>query len=207
MTHPLGIVGPPMPLVVARTATPVAQSAFPGLIDEAFRSENAPLRGLQRMMLAVLASIETGRGRSVQNFNVGNITAGPTYTGAVWRPPWFDASEAAGNPRLERLHQEMLAGRAPSAFRAYGSKEEGARDFARVLARSFPEVMRAALVPSAENFRAALAAKYSPDYRNPKTTEALAQLMREYGITNAGGVASGFVAFVLLFVAWRFLRK
>jgi hypothetical protein len=193
-------------LVVARTPTPLSQSAFPGLIDEAFKAEGAPLRGLQRMMLAVLASIETARGRAMQNHNLGNITAGPSYPGAVWRPPWFDPSEAAGNPRLERLHQEMLAGRAPSAFRAYDSREDGARDFARQLKSSFPEVMRAALVPNAENFRAALAQKYSPDYRNPGTAAALAQLMKEYGITT-GGAVSGLAALALLWLAWRLIRN
>ncbi len=194
-------------LVVARSPTPLSQSAFPGLIEQAFQAEQAPLRGVQRMMLAVLASIETGRGRAIQNHNVGNITAGPNYAGAVWRPPWFDPAEAASSERLARLHQEMLAGRAPAAFRAYDSRDEGARDFARVLLRSFPEVMRAALIPNAERFRAALAEKYSPDYRNPKTGEALAQLMREYGITTTNAGAGGlFVAAFLLWVAWRFSR-
>lgn len=193
-------------LVVARTPTPLSQSAFPGLIDEAFKAEGAPLRGVQRMMLAVLASIETARGRAVQNHNVGNLTAGPNYTGAVWRPPWFDPAEAQGTPRLERLHQEMLAGRAPSAFRAYDSREDGVRDFARQLKATFPEVMRAALVPNAENFRAALAQKYSPDYRNPATTAALTTLMKEYGITTAGSAVSGIAVLAMLWLAWRFLR-
>jgi hypothetical protein len=102
----------------------------------------------------------------------------------------------------------MLAGRAPSAFRAYASREEGARDFARVLARSFPEVMRAALVPNAESFRAALAQKYSRDYSNPNATKAIAQLMSEYGIKPAAGAAAGgLVVVALLYLAWRWLRK
>jgi hypothetical protein len=124
----------------------------------------------------------------------------------VWRPPWFDPNEARGNPRNERLHLEMLAGRAPSAFRAYASREEGARDFARVLARSFPEVMRAALVPNAESFRAALARKYSRDYSNPNATKAIAQLMSEYGIKPTAGAAGGLVVVALLYLAWRWLR-
>jgi hypothetical protein len=162
---------------------------------------------MQRMMLAVLASIETARGGSVQNFNIGNISAGPSYAGAVWRPPWFDPNEAQGNPRLERLHNEMLAGRAPSAFRAYDTSDEGARDFARQLKRNFPEVLQAALVPNADAFRVALSQRYSKDFANPQATAGLAQLMKEYGISTTGGaVGSGLVALVLLYLAYRALR-
>lgn len=196
---------------VARQTTPIAQSAFPGLINDAFTAENAPLRGMQRMMLAVLASIETARGRSVINNNIGNISAGPSYQGSVWRPPWFDPAEAAASPRLQALHQAMLDGKAPSAFRSYATREEGARDFARVLLRSFPEVMAAALVPNADGFREALAQKYSRDYANPKATASLAQLMKEFGIAGAivpsgSSAAGGLVLVALAWLAWRYLR-
>lgn len=199
-----------MPLIVARTATPVSQASFPGLIEAAFQAEGAPLRGIQRMMLSVLASIETARGRSMMNHNAGNISAGPSYEGTVWRPPWFDATEASTDPRLQRLHEAMLAGQAPSAFRSYATPEEGARDFARQLLHSFPEVMRASLVPNAETFREALAEKYSHDYRNPKTTASLVQLMKEYGVANvAGGAAGagGLVLLAMMWLAWRYVRK
>lgn len=195
-------------LVVARTPTPVAQSALPGLIAAGFEAESIPLPGISRMMLAVLVSIETARGRSVMNHNLGNISAGPSFPGTVWRPPWFDPAEAQASPRLQTLHQEMLAGRAPSAFRAYESREAGARDFARTLKRDFPEVLRAATVANAENFQAALSQKYSRDFARAGVAESLAKLMREFGITAAGGaVASGVVSLVLLFLAWTLLRK
>lgn len=203
---------PTMPqLVVARTTTPIAQSAFPGLINDAFTAENAPLRGMQRMMLAVLASIETARGRSVINNNIGNLSAGPNYQGAVWRPPWFDPAEAAASPRLQALHVAMQEGRAPSAFRSYPTREEGARDFARQLLHSFPEVMAAALVPNADAFREALAQKYSHDYSNPKATASLAQLMKEFGIATSivpsgTGGAGGLVLLALVWLGWKYFR-
>jgi len=194
-------------VIVPRTATPFAQVAFPGLIEDAFRAENIPLRGMQRMMLAVLAALETGRGASMKNNNLGNITAGTSYQGLAWRPPWFDAAEAAGNPRHEHLHREMLAGRAPSAFRAYEGIHDGARDFARVLARNFPEVLRASLVPNAETFRAALAQKYSRDYANPAATASIAKLMSEFSIQPTASSGPGLLmALAVAWLAWRFWR-
>lgn len=201
-------------LVVPRTPTPLSQAAFPGLIDAAFAAEGRPLRGLQRMMLAVLASIETARGRSMFNHNVGNITASPSYQGSVWRPPWFELNPGALQrgevpPKLVELNRLMHEGKAPSAFRAYATLDEGARDFARVLVRNFPEVLEAALSPNADGFRAALAEKYSHDYRNPKATASIAQLMKEYGIT-AGAAAGGtgvVVLLVALYLVWHFGRR
>lgn len=202
-----------MPLVVPRTPTPIAQASLPGLIAAAFAAERLPLPGIARMMLAVLAAIETARGRACNNHNIGNISASESYTGAIFRPAWFELDPGALqrgelSPRIVFLHGEMLAGRAPKAFRAYASFDEGALDFARVLVRSFPEVMRAATVPNAENFRAALAVKYSKDYakRPEETTKSLRQLMKEYGVSEASGTGGLVVLALVLFAAWRFLR-
>lgn len=193
--------------VVPRIATPFAQVAFPGLIEEAFQAEHIQLRGMQRMMLAVLVAIETGRGASMKNNNVGNITASEKYQGSAWRPPWFDPAEAAGNPRNEHLHEEMLAGRAPSAFRAYLGIQDGARDFARVIAKNFPEVLRAALVPNANAFREAIAQRYSRDYANPATTATIEKLMAEFAITPVAASGPGlFVALAFAWLAWKFFR-
>lgn len=203
----------PTMLVVARTSTPVPQGALPGLIRAAFDAESVHLDRVSLAMLAVLSALETGRGASLTNNNFGFITAGPNYEGTVFRPAWFEESEAAGNPKLERLHEEMKAGRAPSAFRAYMTQEDGARDFARVLLANFPEVISAAKVSDAEGFRSALALKYSPDYRNPKATESIAKLMREFGLTpsvisTAGTGPTGLFMFALvLWLAWRHSKK
>lgn len=146
------------------------------------------------------------------NHNIGNITASERFDGAVWRPPWFELDPGAlqrgeVSPKLVELHEAMLRGQAPSAFRAYPSADDGARDFARVLAKNFPEVLRAARVPNAENFRKALAEKYSHDYRNPAATKSLAALMRDFGITSASGAVGGVVALLVLFAAYRLLRR
>jgi len=199
-----------MQLVVTRTPTPLPQASIPSLVKAAFEALGSPLTGIQPAMLAVLVAIETARGRSMMNHNVGNITAGEKYEGAVWHPPWFDENEAKGNPRLEKLHAAMLEGKAPRAFRSYASVEEGAKDFARQLLHTFPEVMKASLVADADAFRRALSQKYSPDYKNEKATESLATLMREFGITaiakTGGGTAGGLVLLALLWLAWKYYR-
>ena len=203
-----------MPLVVPRTPTPIAQASLPGLIADAFAGESLPLPGIARMMLAVLSAIETARGRATNNHNIGNITASETYTGAIFRPAWFELDPGALqrgeiNPRLVFLHGEMLANRAPRAFRAYASFDEGARDFARVLVRSFPEVLRAATTPNAENFRAALAQKYSRDYakRPEETAKSLRQLMKEFGLTESSGAGSLAVLALILVATWLVVRR
>ena len=125
-------------IVVPRTRTPLDLQAFPGLISDAFDRIGRPLSHTQRANLAVIAALETGRGKSVQNFNIGAISAAPSYQFEVWRPPWFEPPTPDTTARNRHLHAEMKAGRAPSAFRAYDSAAEGAEDFARVLLKTFP---------------------------------------------------------------------
>lgn len=185
-------------IVVPRTPTPLPMSAFPGLIGEAFERIGRPLTPTQEVNLAVLACIETGRGRSTQNFNLGNISAGPTYPHEVWRPPWFLPEPGERNARL---HAEMKAGRAPSAFRAYTSAEEGAEDFARVLLSQHPNVLEAAKVVNPDLLRRELAKAYSKDYADPRHTQTFARLQREYGLDSPSIVLPASGAAVALVVA------
>jgi len=131
-------------------------------------------------LLLSLMWIETAQGKSVQNFSPGNITAGDTYQGDAWRPPWFELGE---NPtdRNRELHEAMLAGKAPRAFRAYLSLGSGMRDYLHVLRTQFPEVLVAAASSDPEAFRVALSQRYSGDYKNPKSTATLTSFMREFG--------------------------
>lgn len=126
----------------------------------------AAMPGIDRdtgTLLLALIWIETGGGNLV-NFNAGNITASDRWEGAAWRPPWF-LVDANSSPKMVALHEAMLHGKAPSAFRAYASALEGFQDFARVLRANFPSVLAAARTGNAADFvRALHDSGYSRDY-------------------------------------------
>lgn len=169
-------------IIVARRNTPLTPGAAAVAVRSAYFEffDEEPSRRLLELLLA-LVWVETGRGKSCQNFNVGNITAGSAFTGEAWRPPWFDLDD--GGKKTERdvfLHGEMLAGRAPSAFRAYPTLEAGCADFIRILNRSFPNVLEAAEEGDPDEFREALSEKYSKDYENRRVTETFRQLQAEF---------------------------
>lgn len=192
-------------IVVERVRTPIEMGVFPGLISAAFDRIGRPLSDTQRANLAVIAAVETGRGKSVQNFNIGAISAAPSYEFEVWRPPWFEPPTPSSTARNRHLHAEMKAGRAPAAFRAYDSAEEGAEDFARQLLKTFPEVLRAAEGESADALRVALSQSYSKDYADPRHTATLAKLQREFGLKGSeptlfagGGAAAALLVLVVL---------
>lgn len=195
-----------MTLYVVRTPTPLDFHAVPGLLSRAFGAIGSPLTTTQAVNLACLVGIETGQGSKCMNYNVGNITASPHWTGKAWRPPWFDADEAQSDARLASLHEAMMAGTAPSAFRAYDSLEAGIADFAHVLTRQFPEVLEAAKESDANRFRLALGQKYSHDYiSNTAVTKTIEKLQAALGL--AAGVAGGGGLVLLGLLLWRALHR
>ena len=192
-------------IVVPRVNTPLDKRTFPERIAAAFAAIGTNLTGVQAKNLAVLVCIETGSGKSVQNFAPGNISADERYEGKVWRPPWFEAPTASTSARNRHLHAEMKAGRAPSAFRAYDSEELGWSDFAVFLKRRFPNVIVAASDMNADGFRRELAKGYSKDYADPKHTATIQALGASYGLKLSGGAAGGGVAAVAVLAALFFL--
>lgn len=135
-------------------------------------------------LLLALIWIETANGH-LQNFNPGNITASDRWEGAAWRPPWF-LVDASSQPIMVRLHEAMLRGKAPSAFRAYGSLLEGFQDFARVLKSTFPTVIAAAGTGDAAKFVAALHdSGYSHDY-TPAAVPHMVHLQQQLAPLFAG---------------------
>jgi hypothetical protein len=105
----------------------------------------AAMPGIDRetgTLLHALVWLETARGQ-LQNGNAGNITASDKWGGGAWRPPWYTV-DASSPQHMIDLHAAMLKGKAPSAFRAYGSTLEGFQDFARVLRAQFASVVAAA---------------------------------------------------------------
>jgi hypothetical protein len=180
--------------VVPRKNTPASVDGITDAVRSAWTSlaGSAPSAKLLRSLVA-LVLIETARGKSIQNHNVGNISASSSYVGSAWRPPWYDfEGGTAVTDRNLHLHQEMLAGRAPSAFRAYPTLTAGATDFVRLLRTSnYANVIEAGESGDAEEFRAALAKRYSKDYDKPGTTASFEQLFRELGDVGGGGMGFG----------------
>lgn len=134
--------------------------------------------------MMALVWIETARGNSIQNFNFGNITVPESYSGKAWRPPWFEVTPESSE-RNKTLHEAMLAGKAPKAFKAYDSADEGALDYLAFTKRVFPGVLVAAKSGDADTFRKELAKGYSKEYENPKATATIATFQSEFG----GGMA------------------
>ncbi len=147
----------------------------------------AAMPGIDResgTLLLSLVWIETGRGHLMNN-NAGNISAGPQWPGNAWRPPWFDLSTAT-TPHLLELHDRMLHGQAPSAFRAYDSLLAGFQDFAHVLQHQFQSVLAAAKTGDARAFVQALHdSGYSRDY-SPAHVPTMTALQAELGQQFAG---------------------
>lgn len=204
--------------VVPRRTTPVTAQQALSAVASAFRAtfgRDAEATSELPLLMA-LVWIETARGASVQNNNLGNITAGRSWPNDAWRPPWFDLEGGtAATERNIALHEAMLRGQAPEAFRSYPSLELGALDFARTLRGSFPEVLAAAQTGSALAFRDALAQKYSKDYRNTPP-ENFASLAREFGgvvsVGGSGDTGGGVVAVLLVAgvagaIFWATLRR
>jgi len=109
--------------------------------------------------------LETNRTRSMWRHNWGNVTAGSSWKGDVWRPSWYELTPESTD-RDRTLHGDMLAGKAPSAFRGYDTHEQGARDYLRVLGRS--PAREAARTGDPVRFATAVRSSYCPDCTESK---------------------------------------
>lgn len=114
-------------------ATPVSEYQASALLVVGLTQalQDAPSEQIAVYSMA-LAWLETARGRSVIQNNPGNLTKTANWTEDYWRPPWYPEKH---DPKYDALHAKMLAGEAPSAFRAYTDQQTGWNDFAREIAR------------------------------------------------------------------------
>lgn len=171
---------------VSPLVTPLVLETAAYAVMSAAESLGVQLSRAGALLLLALVWVETGRGSAVVRHNVGNLMAkgyradGVTeysvWSGDYWRPEWFaDASH--------RLHQRMLDGQAPSAFRAYERLVDGMRDFVQ-LVNSKPMLISSANSGSVSGFVDALKASYSPDYKDEhrKTFNSLASEFRSAGL-------------------------
>lgn len=121
-----------------------------------------PSREVAELLLAQVAN-ETAWSKSMWRFNWGNITAGSVWTGAVWRPSWYELTPSS-SAKEQRLHADMLAGKAPNAFRAYLSHAAGSSDYVRMVLSRFPSIVEAAKTGDPIYFAAAVrTSNYCPD--------------------------------------------
>jgi hypothetical protein len=126
-------------------------------------------------LFLALVFVETAGGARTRNHNPGNVTADDRrYNGEAWRPEWFELKPDA-SPKIKALHDRMLAGQAPKAFRSYADLKAGFSDLAEQLRRNFAGVIDAAQNGNARSFVDALSERYSRDYgpAHYKTFEAL----------------------------------
>lgn len=113
---------------VTASSTPASSDEIRLALDAAW----SELSRSARDYFHALILVETNRGRSLKQWNVGNLSAGGFSNGVeklsnsnYWRPPWF--SEPG------ELHDRMLAGEVPSAFRAFDDLQTGVAAFVQVL--------------------------------------------------------------------------
>lgn len=187
--------------------------------------ERTPTRTEAELLLAHLW-LETGG--NVINNNFGNISVAGFYDGEekfisdtdYWRPPWYDVQPDAPE-RYQRLHEAMLAGQAPSAFRSYSLPDAGMQDYLGLLKRRYPGILSAARAGDADRMGKAIVSEgYTPD-APASTGDSLTSLQREFqeaGIfeglpsrlkTGLGGFTLGFIGALTgaTILIWREQKK
>lgn len=201
---------------VSALSTPLTVDTAAFALSEASKENALELTRPGALLLLALVWVETGRGKSTVRHNVGNLMArgyrnGSEYSvwgGDYWRPEWF-ADES------HRLHARMLAGTAPSAFRAYGSLVDGMGDYIALLKRK-PSLVAAANRGDVSGFVEALAETYSPDYgtQHESTFMQLSDEFRQDGLfaelpeapRRVGGGSTWFFPIALIGAVAVFLK-
>jgi hypothetical protein len=125
------------------TRTPVSQADLRAAIDHAYRRVvgKAPSSALLDNLTAQ-ASVETAHGQQMYNYNFGGIKG----------------SSPAGQS-TECMTHEVVGGKeltVKQTFRAYGSIDEGAEDYVRVLKKSFGAALGKAELADVGGFAHAL---------------------------------------------------
>jgi hypothetical protein len=123
---------------------------------------------------------ETGRGASMLNYNFGGLKGtSPSGTSVA-----CSTREGHGADAVRVIDR----------FRAYGSPEEGARDYVSLLARRYPDAVRAAESGDAKGFVTALKARgYFTDDEAAysRSVQSLANLVLRSGFAALGGASEG----------------
>lgn len=156
------------------------------LADELAVSFGAPVPAL---LLGHVAA-ENARGRSVYNYNVGNISGRPGNGYDVAPAPWadelIDSAPAAQQKRYRELNRRMHEGTVPSHFRAYGHLGAGADAYAGLLTKKrYAPMLNAARADDPRAFaRAVVSTGYcaDPECGRWETYHALAKEVSGQGL-------------------------
>lgn len=144
----------------------------------------------QRAHILAWIVVETAR-RPIR-YNLGNLTLSEqaVASGADhWRPPWYTLDEDSSSRDIY-LHDRMLDGKAPAAFRAYTSLEEGLAAMLKLLGRAHYDPLMAARSP--EQWLEAIAStSYAPDVDVSKTLPGYTSLVQRFGGVAGPGKTSG----------------
>lgn len=126
---------------VPATATPLTRDATAEIFLPAYLEVFGELPDQNRAeLLLAQVWLENANGQSIIQHNWGNLATVPGASD-YWRPPWFDLDkvqampEGAKKSRYLALHDRMLKGTVPQAFRAFPSHVDGARAWLRLLAK------------------------------------------------------------------------
>ena len=165
---------------VPRIRTPVSESAAASSLVAALAASGEHPHQREAQLLLAQLWLETGRGSSCNNFNVGNITASDKYEGGAFRPAWYTV-DASSSTQMRSLHELMLAGKAPRAFRAYATLETGMGDYVHQLATTFKSIVDAARTGDALATATAIkTSRYTPDIDPPAVAHSLDSIAREF---------------------------
>ena len=162
--------------IVPRDSTPQPLETIASELRDAYAAElgRAPDATTAELLTAQIL-IETANGESIKNHSPGNISASARWPGDAWRPPWFEAPTDATSPRNRQLHADMLANKAPSAFRSFPTFAAGMRDYVGTLQRQFPTIL-VARTPL-ELAQAIFNSGYTRDHQPEEVAPTLAQLV------------------------------
>jgi peptidoglycan hydrolase-like protein with peptidoglycan-binding domain len=166
-----------------RVTTPISLSTAEGLLLGALTNRLAapPSKEVASLLLAQLW-IESGRGASSKAHALGNLMAAGFADGVehfVWsgdysRPSWYANTSHA-------LHSEMLAGRQPSAFRAYSNFADSIADYVKlVLSPKYAQLMQAARTGNPHAFASAISSTGYTSQMPPGMGDTFAGLLREF---------------------------
>lgn len=120
---------------LTRDAT--AQALVPAYV-RVFGAE--PDRDRAELLLAQVW-LENRNGESIIQRNIGNLSTSPSSGLDYWEPPWVDLAAVEALPesdpkraRYLALHERMLKGEAPRAFRAFPTFDAGFEAWLKLLA-------------------------------------------------------------------------